>query len=80
MGMFDSVIARCPKCGKDVEFQSKAGECSLKRYSTASVPPEVAQDINGDVQSCRCGETVKLVTSRPIERVQMVIDMPGEWD
>ncbi len=80
MGMFDSVFVRCPKCGEEVEFQSKAGVCELKRYSANNVPPEIAQDISGDVQSCECGEMLKLITARPIERVQMVLDVPGEWD
>lgn len=80
MGMFDSVIARCPKCGEKVEFQSKAGMCLLKEYNMNSVPPEIAQDLDGDAQPCQCGETLKLAIARPIERVQMILDVPGEWD
>ena len=80
MGMFDSVIARCPKCGSEVEFQSKAGECQLRRYSINSVPPEIAQSLVGDIETCGCGEMLKLAVARPIERVQMVLDVPGEWD
>jgi hypothetical protein len=80
MGMFDSVFARCPKCGEEVEFQSKAGACDLKRYSMHSVPPEIAQTLIGDTQRCTCGEMLTLTVARPIERVQMVLDVPGEWD
>lgn len=29
MGMYDSVMVRCPKCGEEHEFQSKSGECLL---------------------------------------------------
>ena len=29
MGMFDSLIVKCPNCNEQVEFQSKAGGCNL---------------------------------------------------
>lgn len=80
MGMFDSVFARCPKCGEEVKFQSKAGACQLQRYSMNNVPLEIAQDLVGAVQSCQCGEMLKLAVARPIERVQMILDVPGQWD
>lgn len=81
MGMFDSVYAACPKCGKEVEFQSKAGKCDLKNYSALSVPPEIAQDIAGDTQACECGYVLRLVPARQIERVAMVVeDGSKEWD
>ena len=80
MGMFDYVIADCPKCGAQVVFQSKGGECSLLRYHVSSVPPEVARYIVGESQICRCGEVIKLKLSKPIERVQMVLDVSSEWD
>ena len=74
MGMFDSVYATCPKCSQKVEFQSKAGECLLLRYSVDSVPPEIARDIEGDIEACpKCGEVLKLKTTQPIQRVRMVI-------
>lgn len=80
MGMFDSVIAPCPKCGSEVEFQSKAGECELRRYHISSVPPEIANDLSGEVASCKCGEMLKIVVANPIVRVQMVVAVPGTWD
>ena len=81
MGMFDSVIATCPKCGKDVEFQSKAGECALRTYSATSVPPEIAKDVAGDAQACVCGYVLRLTPARPVERVCLVVEDGGrEWD
>lgn len=81
MGMFDSVIAVCPKCNKEVEFQSKAGECLLRNYSANSVPPDIAQDIEGDTSPCECGYVLRIVPARPIERVSMVIeDGSRTWD
>ena len=81
MGMFDSVIARCPKCGGEVEFQSKAGPCELKRYRADDVPPANAESIAGDVSTCRaCGNPMKLRPATPIGRVRMVEDDGQEWD
>ena len=56
MGMFDRVMVRCPRCGEDVEFQSKAGECYMNRYTPTDAPPAVLADTIGDKQACRgCG-------------------------
>ncbi len=60
MGMFDRVWAVCPKCNQTVEFQSKAGECTLQDYSINSVPPNIAQDIVGDEEMCDCGYILEL--------------------
>lgn len=59
MGMFDSVFAECPKCGKDVEFQSKAGDCLLSKYRIpGDVPGEIAEDLDGEIGQCECGHMV----------------------
>jgi len=73
MGMYDSVYATCPKCGTQVEFQSKAGKCEMLRYSMNSVPPEVAESINGSTETCDCGEKICLVLAESIRRVAMLI-------
>ena len=52
MGMFDSLIVQCPGCGKDVEFQSKAGDCLLKVYNLSSVPLAIAHDLDGEEDVC----------------------------
>lgn len=59
MGMFDSVLLSCPKCHNAVEFQSKAGKCTLHTYTSNQVPIEIAIDINGDTTVCEnCGYVV----------------------
>ena len=81
MGMFDSVFATCPTCDKEIEFQSKAGECRLKRYSINSVPPEIAVDISGHTETCECGYILRINWAQPRERVQMIIQDGGsKWD
>lgn len=64
MGMFDSVWLRCPQCGAEVEFQSKAGHCALSDYTIANAPPGVAADIIGDSAACTsCGRVVTVAGS-----------------
>ena len=78
MSMFDSVFARCPNCGEEVEFRSKAGVCYLCRYNMNSVPAEIAQDLIGATETCKCGEVLKLTAK--VARVRMELDVPGQWD
>jgi len=61
MGMFDSVWVSCP-CGKDVEFQSKAGACCLRDYTFPDAPQEVLADINGQTRECSCGISLTVRT------------------
>lgn len=46
MGMFDSVMVPCPRCGEKVECQSKSGDCSLACYDLADAPVDVLYDVN----------------------------------
>lgn len=46
MGMFDSVMVPCPKCGKLSEFQSKGGDCLLWVYTLDTAPADVLSDVN----------------------------------
>ncbi len=61
MGMFDSVLVGCPKCGAEIEFQSKSGVCEMKRYYYSSVPTAVAEDLSGESADCpKCGKHVSI--------------------
>jgi hypothetical protein len=81
MGMFDSVYVTCPSCGDTVEFQSKAGECSLKSYSITSVPAEIASSLDGYSRQCRCGEHLTLLAPAIPCRVEMIVKTKEEdWD
>ena len=72
MGMFDSVFATCPNCGSEVEFQSKAGACDLKRYHSSSVPLVIANDLNGSSEKCLdCGESVSLSSPIIVARIKL---------
>lgn len=58
--MFDSLYVECPKCHKQIEFQSKAGRCHLDQYTLANCPPAVAGDLIGETARCECGHEVTL--------------------
>jgi hypothetical protein len=61
MGMFDTVLFKCPKCGKQLEEQSKAGECLLEDFSENRVPVVIALSIVGnDVYCGDCKETFEV--------------------
>lgn len=56
MGMFDTIIANCPNCGLESEFQSKSGDCSLKYYKLYTCPEDVLLDANRhSPNECNCG-------------------------
>jgi hypothetical protein len=91
MGMYDTVFAPCPECGKLLQFQSKAGECLLKEYSHKNVPIGIATDLElenedgkpYDTEFC-CGKEFCLKTLMP-KRVPMhIVEVEKtegkEWD
>lgn len=56
MGCYDTVIAKCPDCGEEIQAQSKSGECTLGSYPTSRVPRTVALDVNRHAPFfCVCG-------------------------
>lgn len=46
MGVYDTVLVRCPQCGTPAEFQSKSGRCLLETYSLDEAPDDVLLDVN----------------------------------
>lgn len=60
MGMFDWVTIKCRSCGKELNLQSKAGECDLTVYRLDTVPKEIAADIIGESINCSCGVTIEI--------------------
>lgn len=78
MGMYDSVFADC-KCGKVIEFQSKARpDAYLATYYHTGVPVEIANDLDGRTQSCPvCGARVTLRSGFP-KAVPMTVEFDSE--
>ncbi|MCK4841454.1 MAG: hypothetical protein KAT04_06175 [Methylococcales bacterium] len=52
MGMFDSIRTPCPSCGKELEFQTKGGECVLATYPLDKVPSGAAEYVVGEMEHC----------------------------
>lgn len=72
MGMFDTVQVNCPRCGKEADFQSKSGDCTLRNYLLAEAPLNVLADVNRHspaiCQGCKTPFGVaRSVTRVPIE-------------
>src|SRR5574343_1643747 len=63
MGLFDSVWAPCPTCGKPVEFQSKADCCPyMNNYGLEDAPTHIMIDVLNDPGYChKCGNWMALV-------------------
>lgn len=61
MSNFDSVIATCPDCGEDVEFQSKNGDCVMATYRLpCDVPNMIAIGLDDASRRCTCGHAVTI--------------------
>jgi DNA-directed RNA polymerase subunit RPC12/RpoP len=74
MGMFDRVMGGCPNCGRTLEFQSKAGDCTLHTYPFDAVPPEIAKDLAGEVIMCEhCRHEYVLTPRVTVHSVPMVL-------
>ena len=68
MGMYDKLHIKCSKCRKELEFQSKSGECMLSNYNRNTLTPMVAYGMNGDVIRCQfCNNRIKLICNIPIK-------------
>ena len=84
MGCFDTVYANCPACNEEVKFQSKAGSCNLRIYSSKDVPIEIASDLDGETQVCaKCDKTVKIsIPHSSPKRIPMEVTIGDgtEWD
>ena len=46
MGVYDTVLVPCPRCGDRVEAQSKSGDCILARYRLEDAPYDVLSNVN----------------------------------
>ena len=83
MGMFDTVVIRCPHCDSKVKMQSKMGPCILMEYTLNDAPLEVLADVavNSQHTECHCGavvsvdvETYSSVTTHGKERTYTTND------
>ena len=61
MGMYDTVVFKCPNCNEDIEEQNKSGDCVLDRFRSDEVPVEIARDMISSYLRCdHCDQTFKM--------------------
>ena len=61
MGMYDTIWVKCPKCGTDIDFQSKSGDCILGNYELDNCPDDVMLDANRhSPMRCDCGAQLEI--------------------
>ena len=77
MGMYDSVMLKCPKCGATVGVQSNGGPRELRTYPADKVPLTVAADAiawaDGGSEVCEeCGARYYLKT---VPRLPLCVKM-----
>lgn len=81
MGCFDSVWTKCPNCLRSIEFQTKLGECMLKKYDDNKVPLIVALGVEGKTEVCpNCNTEIKMeIVNRP-RSFQMIPKVVSDKD
>jgi len=70
MGMYDVILAPCPRCGTKNEFQSKGGDCKLATYELHEAPSDVLSDANRHpmwCDNCGTGYKIKVYVSASVE-------------
>lgn len=70
MGVYDSVLVPCPKCGEKQYFQTKSGDCLLEVYELNECPPDVLRNVNRhspyDCEKCGTKYYVDMYGKYPI--------------
>ena len=74
MGVYDTVMVPCPKCGEPYPAQSKSGDCTLAVYDLATCPDDVLENVNRHAPfDCdQCG--VRFM----VKRVAAAVEVPPE--
>lgn len=60
MGLFNTVVFKCPKCGNTIEEQTKSGECTLRAVSSESVPIEDVPGLSERLYCNGCHSTFEI--------------------
>lgn len=83
MGMFDSLNTNCPKCGSELEFQSKSGECCLTNYNKKfPLSAQVAVGMDRDIVRCQfCNKRIRLECNLPLNvKFKLIITKGRKFD
>ena len=57
MGMYDTIMVPCPKCGTKEDFQTKSGKCVLGTFNLSDAPADAMEDVmrHGPATCRSCG-------------------------
>lgn len=71
MGCYNTILARCPRCGEENEFQTKGGDCSLSSFTIDEAPGADMLDSNRHApRPCiKCG--VELWFEYTVEKIHV---------
>ncbi len=58
MGVYNTIIIKCPKCGKDIDCQTKSGSCACLTYNLDDAPDADILNINryAPFECYECGQ------------------------
>lgn len=73
MGLYDSIYAKCPNCGEEIEFQTKSGDCLMGSYTIENCPDIALANANRHAPiECDCGliHEVDIVNRKLITKKQ----------
>ena len=84
MGCYNTIIAKCPSCGAENEFQTKGGDCSMSNFPLKETPDDDMLDANrhAPCPCINCG--VRLIFeysvrgAKVIDRRLIVYDSAGD--
>ena len=70
MGLYDTVILKCPECDNEIKIQSKAGKCRLDEYQLADAPLSIAENMVDKspftCDKCGCVFSIELMKAKSI--------------
>lgn len=79
MGMFDTVLVTCPKCGSREHFQTKSGKCVLGVWSLRKAPADAENDVMADINrhsphDCqKCGTYMYVGKNRSVVNLTAIL-------
>jgi len=89
MGLYDSIMVPCPKCGYRNEFQTKSGPCLLNTYQIEDAPDDAMLDVNRHAPTkCHVCDTMYSAPERPtaedslrseVDRLRALVHQACDW-
>lgn len=72
MGMYDIIVFSCPFCGAQIEEQTKADLCELRRYYLGNIPPAAAGSLHNQTGWCSVCERKYKIIVQCVVSIQLI--------